>query len=195
MSKTEALSEFVSITGTGTDTAKHYLELGDWDVEQSLNLFYSSTEDRDRDDGCSYEDARAPIPAREDQMLDSSEVQELNDAYDASHREARPKRVKVCNSNSGSRGGGGVTITESVKTVVVTKNKKGKSVDAFRNFKDDSDVRAGKKVNRKASVLNEMFRPPFKLLFNGTFEEVRAENITLVVHHLTLFLLLFVCRT
>ena len=185
MGKAEAISEFVSITGTDTDTARHYLDLGDWDVEQGLNLFFSSIESRNGDNSSSYEGARAPIPAREDQVLDSSEVQELNDAYDASHRETRSKRVKVHSSNSSSRGGG-VTITESVKTVVVTKNKKGKSVDAFRNFKDDSDIRAGKKVSHKASVLNEMFRAPLKLLFNGTFEEVYIGAIHFIVHPFTL---------
>lgn len=155
-----AIDAFVSVTMTDADTALQYLQSGDWDVERSVDLYLNSTTDADPND---Y-DVRAPIPAMEEQVLESSEIQWLDESYDDNHNNGKKNRKKVVD--------GGVTVTETVKTTVVSKNKKGKNIGAFRNFKDEAEMLSDKKSKRKIEKLNDIFRPPIDLLFNGEFEEV-----------------------
>lgn len=172
-----AIDTFVAITNADADTATRFLQMGDWNVEQSINLFFASDIGESADSG--NEDTRAPIPAKEEQVLDAAEIQELNDSYDDSGKKERKKVV-----------GGGVTITETVKTTVVAKNKKGKSIGAFRNFKDEAEILSEKKkAKRKAEKLNDLFMPPLELLFKGSFEDVHINKINIFLFYALCFIL------
>lgn len=169
MEQRALISMFVEATSTDEDVARHFLELGEWDIEQSVNLYMGFGGGNNNDESCEIRD---PIPAKEEMILNLAEIQEQSDAFEndfhssSSSGSSRTRRKKVVGA------GGGVTITETTKTTVVAKNKNGKNIGAFRNFKDEAEVMSESKTKRKTEKLNDIFRPPLGLLFNGSFEEV-----------------------
>lgn len=167
------IATFVAAMGTDPEVARRYLDLGDWDINKSVNLFLGGGNGGNADDD--YCEIRDPIAPKEERVLDLGEIQEQNDAFGEGKQNggggssSKTKRKKVV--------GGGVTITETVKTTVVAKGKNGKSIGAFRNFKDEAEAMSENKTKRKAERLNDIFMPPIDLLFNGSFEDVHKKNL------------------
>ncbi|KAL4431383.1 hypothetical protein ABPG75_006639 [Micractinium tetrahymenae] len=166
----EAVANFVAITGADEATALQMLEATGYQLEGAVNLFFATGEAGGA--GGAGGPGAAPLPAMEDD-------------------EALARRLQEEATGGGGGGGGGPPALMDEEQVraplpVVTERLYGDEpyrppsrrpanpvpqnvVDAFRNFRDEAGGASG-----SGGGLAAMFEPPRGMLFQGSFEDAKA---------------------
>eukprot|EP01132_Coremiostelium_polycephalum_P006609 gene6609-8178_t len=172
----EKLQLFLSLTGSDdTPLALNILEQNNWDVETSVNFFYTTKDIND-----------APISTH----------------HNEPNRTSPPSSRNNTSSPTSSSGNNGIynsdyidedeyiraPIPEKMDTLVdynpaldlaATKRRYQKPANAFEAFRDFQQERGGPNATSqftgKQKTLAELFKPPFEILTFGPFDELKMK--------------------
>ncbi|GLJ44448.1 hypothetical protein SUGI_0932570 [Cryptomeria japonica] len=164
--KQAKIASFIEIVGESTDKARQFLQATNWQLDEAIQLFYVGNEGgagtssaniplerkspgspstNDRENDTSGDYVRPPLPVKREALYD-----------DVFHLRAQQLAQPTNQPNS---------------------------VDAFRNFEDEakyrsvwaSDQNGSSSVDGPRDNLAALYRPPFGLMFQGSFEQAKIE--------------------
>ncbi|KAL0585519.1 hypothetical protein ABG067_004660 [Albugo candida] len=149
----DALPSFMNITGTDTATATQYLELTNWNLEESVNLYMESgaedghattmqqdTANSPHSGSNINDDVRAPDPSKRQRLVGA----DLN--FEAPQRRSQNRFRDFA--------------AESVAAAI---SSDGMISSAFQ----------GEASSQSSQNLNALFKPPSELTFDGSYAEAR----------------------
>lgn len=164
------IAAFMEILGKPADKAREYLQVTDWQLEEAIQLFCAED-----DGGSSAVQGLVPAEAAWEEPAASSESQpptfSANQDGDDYVRPPLPVKREALYED---------IFQYQAQRMAQTSNQP-TSVDAFRNFQEEASFRAHAEPNG-ATVVKEnkdslaaLYRPPFSLMFQGSFEQAKME--------------------
>ncbi|CAM6129255.1 unnamed protein product [Calypogeia fissa] len=181
----EKIQQFMEITGESAQQARQILQATSWDLEEAIQLYYAGGADLGAVNPpppssvpSSSASVPPPLPALSTVPAVRTEsplpLEPVGETY---VRPPLPVKREVLYEDIFQYRAHRMAQTPSQPT----------SVDAFRNFEDEANQRAAnwgpmEPSNSSSSGLGGMkdslaalYRPPFVLMFQGTFEQAKAE--------------------
>ncbi|XP_039126282.1 plant UBX domain-containing protein 7 [Dioscorea cayenensis subsp. rotundata] len=159
------VSSFLEIAvGQNADTAVHFLQLTNWILEEAIQLFFVGG------DGAVGAAAAAPAPSAPPAAEDpSSSVNVSQDVGEDGVRAPLPVKRETLYGDA-------ALFNRDFRF-------QQSPLIAFRNFEEESkrqpvwesDKNAPSTANGSRDNLASLYRPPFDLMFNGTFDKAKVE--------------------
>uniref|UniRef100_A0A0D6QY36 UBX domain-containing protein n=1 Tax=Araucaria cunninghamii TaxID=56994 RepID=A0A0D6QY36_ARACU len=166
LEKQSMIASFVDVVGESADKARQFLQATNWQLEEAIQLFYVGNES-----GVGASSANIPL-----ERQSSASAPTISRDNDTLGNEVRPplpvKREALYDDVSRYR----------AQRLAQSSNQPN-SVDAFRNFEDEakyrsvwaSDQNGSSSVDGPKDNLAALYRPPFGLMYQGTFEQAKIE--------------------
>lgn len=168
----EKIVAFMEIVGKPANKAREFLQATNWKLEEAIQLFYAGDEfgTTPKQDHAPAEVAWKDPAGSSDSGLKpvTSSATEQGDDY---VRPPLPVKREALYED---------VFEYRAQHMAQTSNQPS-SVDAFRNFQDEANFRAHAPTNGVTSVdgnkdsLAALYRPPFALMFQGSFEQAKVE--------------------
>lgn len=162
----EKVSTFMAVAGCDSDYAVTFLDANGWDIDRAINMFLAEGgvgEQGGADPQLpgaglegAEEEVRAPIPQKMDKLV--------QDMFDHPHA-AGPRAAR--RAPAGPFG------------------PEGQQDEAFRSFEEEErsmqrmgedDLDALDEQPKKPRNLADIYRPPYEIIFDGTFDQLRAKG-------------------
>lgn len=171
----EKIAAFMEIADRSADKAREFLQATNWHLEEAIQLFYAGDEI-----GNNIPRAHSPAEPAEVGWEDVSEPSEpglrpiTSSPTDQAEDYVRPplpvKREALYED----------IFMHRAQHLAQSSNQPS-SVDAFRNFQDEANFRGHAPKSDSTSIegnkdsLAALYRPPFTLMFQGSFEQAKVE--------------------
>lgn len=168
----EKIAAFMEIADKPADKAREFLQATNWHLEEAIQLFYAGDEF-----GSNIPQGHAPAEVAWDdsaEPLESGLQPITSSASEQADDYVRPplpvKREALYED-----------IFEYRAQHLAQSSNQPSSVDAFRNFQDEANFRGHAPKSDATSTegnkdsLAALYRPPFTLMFQGSFEQAKVE--------------------
>eukprot|EP00250_Pteridium_aquilinum_P000169 c10193_g1_i1 orf=233-1615(-) len=168
----EKIAAFMEIVDKPADKAREFLQATNWHLEEAIQLFYAGDEF-----GSSVSQGHAPTEGAWDDAAEPSEsglrpiVSSASEQGDDYVRPPLPVKREALYED----------IFEYRAQNLAQSSNQPSSVDAFRNFQDEANFRVHAAKDDATSTegnkdsLAALYRPPFALMFQGSFEQAKVE--------------------
>ncbi|KAJ7524206.1 hypothetical protein O6H91_18G082500 [Diphasiastrum complanatum] len=179
----EKVAAFMEIVGEVSARARQFLLATGWQLEEAIQLYFAGNNEvgGDTDFSESLQPVAAPsgsgpsaVPTV-DPVVDTVHPDSMNEGGSDYVRPPLPVKREALYED---------VYQYRAQRMAHTSNQPS-SVDAFRNFEDEANAKAAwslKGVDKDTSSagaikdsLAALYRPPFVLMFQGTFEQAKAE--------------------
>lgn len=159
------IASFVEIVGDSTDKARQFLQATNWQLEEAIQLFYADNEGG----------AGTPltVPSESGSQASPSTQNMQNNTTGEYVRPPLPVKREALYDD----------VFQYRAQRLAQLSNQPNSVDAFRNFEDEakyrsvwaSDPNGNSSMDGAKDNLAALYRPPFALMFQGSFEQAKLE--------------------
>eukprot|EP01018_Ginkgo_biloba_P029944 Gb_39568 [translate_table: standard] len=164
--KQRKIASFVEIVGESADKARQFLQATNWQLEDAIQLFYVGIE------GGAGPSSSVTGPVERKSSASPTENRQNDSGVDYVRPPLPVKREALYDD-----------VFQYRAQRLAQSSNQPNSVDAFRNFEDEAKYRSvwGSDTNGDPSMdgakdnLAALYRPPFGLMFQGSFEQAKIE--------------------